>query len=354
MQEFNKNFHPVAQTTTAAPTDAVRHSDSWHAPLDAGPDSASLKTIRRLPSDYGRKTELKIAPDGRLWVHKIASDPAYAPTLHAEVRQLRYLRSVVCHKCLIYPQAHPAPGGGVLREYIRGQTLMDTLTETPDALARQVVRVWRCHVFCLRISATKEIYEQRRSLGKIFPREQLALRQRRFELAIRETGSCSPWLDRAASTLLLSQLAMQAGQVNAQLSLSLHGDLTPNNVILTGANCIGYIDLRANWHKRLPLWDPVMDLSTLVVTTILGLFAKTALLRNTKAAPARLEAVHRILRQTDALNVLACGGDWMKRFHFYLRVRLLGIVGTYMNPNNANRNYLAVAAWMWLRQDMGL
>lgn len=293
---------------------------------------------RVIPTDAGRKVEILAGVDARnLIVRKTAEEGADASPLLEQARHLHYIHDT--HNLRMYPEVIRTFDTGFDMTFVRGETLssyLDKSSHADDAIANAVDAL-----FDLALTLRKPWHQEAEHRINFLRAEALE-RRGRFKRAIAKTHLSLKPSTRSLVSLLDQVVADSSNWVSraidsqnvdqrARLSIAVHGDFVPSNVILHGPETT-FLDVRGVWYQGVPLWDPIMDLASFCV------FAESiwpALADSGFATPMRHpfregEVLTAALKSIALQAWLRNDAHWRARFDVYRGFRVLGNIANHL------------------------
>jgi hypothetical protein len=265
------------------------------------------------PSDTGRIV-LSLDARGESHLAKVAVTTAQASTLRTEVAQSQYL-SEIGIRSVSYAPSRLLCGHVLTRRFIKGTPLrarearatLDDVTNLSERFAAAL--------------------DELRTLGHApvishdFVPQFLKLRAERALRTAERIGD-APMVELAS--------AVAVNRFKTLLTLSLHGDLTCENVILDVDERVWFIDTRATLIRGVPMWDPLCDYATLIAVECLA--------RPSRELPDYIRAI------------LRCVAAWADEESYegplrsHVTARLLGLYGNHFVSTDQTRHSQAVYA----------
>jgi hypothetical protein len=302
------------------------------------------RLLRQIPTMLGATVHVAELDSGEQVLVKRAETETEALALREYARHLRFLSRLPGHGSTYPPVLDHDDRRLVLPFFRHGS--VDRVDDVPTLRAltgRALDSLFRIAALAPPPAAGPV---DRQELGRSFLPTEARARLQRLDRALSSTAAGRSWAAGPAPSRHLAGLTAwfrdgslercAAAIAPPFLGLAAHGDLGLNNVVLTepaGPDAaFVFIDTRGRWHQGLPLWDPVMDLATLLVFHCRIEPALAAALEPDGEAARRPRLTEgEILELCSASPGFqawaALDPQWRTRLQVHLAVRLLGNVG---------------------------
>lgn len=308
----------------------------------------SHEVVRTIPTNQGRRVEVGLRPDGQLVLVKTAESDEWSEELRAQRRHFEFMREVLGPDAP-YPEVLAVARTSVtLRYYQHGS--LDELSYGDDlglvvhlaARALDDVFSIATHPAAGRVSSTdvagKWVADHARQRSR---RLREAMRRSTATEGVATTPEFGRAVDEVVAWTEAPGIDSASRRVAApQLGLAAHGDFGLNNVLLQEAPSesapLVFIDTRAMWIDGIPLWDPIMDLATLIA---FHCRIEPALARAGEIPPAAATGGARLTEAGIRAQVAASSGfqrwtaqdpSWPLRLELLIAIRLLGNVSVQL------------------------